>query len=288
MIKEFLVYLIVAGNDKQRFEIRDQQPPMIRALQGHTLKGVEPDLDPGNVGEIPYAVHGTYHQPWNGIKSHGSLSSNAAKARAHYISKSLSELLRHTAKRQGVAIDEQGWVLMSDVVNYLNQGYDKNPWEGGLVTEDEIHPIVAGNAGGNEKKRFETWDGPPSFIRAVQGHTLKGVEPDLKAVNVGEVPYAVHGTYYQAWDRIKSHGLSKMSRNYIHLAKDLPGESGVISGMRGNCEVLIWVDLAKASAAGIKFEQSANGVILTKGNNGSLCPEFFCKVVDRKTNSNLL
>jgi len=38
-------------------------------------------------------------------------------------------------------------------------------------------------------------------------------------------------------------GLCKMSRTNIHMAADLPGDSGVISGMRGSCEVVIEVNI---------------------------------------------
>jgi len=212
------------------------------------------------------------------------LCAKAAKARALDISRSLSMLLRHAAQEQGVAIDEQGWVLLNDALDFLNKVDEEDPWEGGPVIADEICAIAASS----DKQRFVIWNRTPAMIRASQGHSMKGIEPDLEPLNVAEVSYAVHGTYYKVWNEIKSYGLNRMNRNYIHLARDLPGDSGVISGMRGSCEILIWVDLAKADAAGLKFEQSANGVILTKGNNGALSPEFFCKVVDRETNASLL
>ena len=39
-----------------------------------------------------------------------------------------------------------------------------------------------------------------------------------------------HGTNFEAWNSIAKAGLSKMKRNHIHLAQNVPGESGVISG----------------------------------------------------------
>merc|ERR1719221_1948185 len=100
------------------------------------------------------------------------------------------------------------------------------------------------------------------MIRANQGHSMEGITPDLEPLNLKEIPLAVHGTYSEAWEMIKEKGISKMQRNHIHLAKDLPGSSGVISGMRAKCQVLIWVDLVKADSDGIRFFQSENGVIL--------------------------
>jgi len=45
---------------------------------------------------------------------------------------------------------------------------------------------------------------------------------------------------------IGAQGLSKMNRNHIHMAVGLPGENGVISGMRNKCNLYIHIDTAKA------------------------------------------
>ena len=91
-----------------------------------------------------------------------------------------------------------------------------------------------------------------------------------------------------------------MSRNHIHLAQGVAG-SGVISGalafvihsagsskcwliillpgMRNSSQILIFIDVQKAIDAGIKFYLSANGVVLTEGDEkGFLRPEFFSRV----------
>ena len=53
-----------------------------------------------------------------------------------------------------------------------------------------------------------------------------------------------------------------------------PGRDGVISGMRTS-EVMIYVDMAKAMADGIKFLLSDNKVILTTGVDGFLDRKYF-------------
>lgn len=58
------------------------------------------------------------------------------------------------------------------------------------------------------------------------------------------------------------------------------------SGMRKSCDIYVYIDAAKAMAAGIKFFRSANGVILTPGDeNGLVAPSLFDKVLtsDGKT-----
>jgi hypothetical protein len=50
-------------------------------------------------------------------------------------------------------------------------------------------------------------------------------------------------------------------------------------GMRRSSQILIFIDVAKALSAGIKFFLSDNGVVLTEGNSeGFLLPQFFKRV----------
>jgi 2'-phosphotransferase len=56
-------------------------------------------------------------------------------------------------------------------------------------------------------------------------------------------PYVIHGTFTKFWGSIKAKGLNRMARNHIHFAPGLPKEEGVVSGMRGNCDVIIQIDL---------------------------------------------
>lgn len=51
------------------------------------------------------------------------------------------------------------------------------------------------------------------------------------------------------------------------------------AGMRANAQVLIYVDVPKAMAAGLKFYLSANDVVLTDGDEkGFIPPELFERV----------
>lgn len=52
--------------------------------------------------------------------------------------------------------------------------------------------------------------------------------------------------------------------------------------MRSSANIFIYIDLQRALDAGYKFQLSANGVILTPGNEeGFLPPEFFSRVERR-------
>ncbi|KAF9027185.1 hypothetical protein CPC16_006647 [Podila verticillata] len=196
------------------------------------------------------------------------------------LSKALSWLLRHNAESQGIAIRADGFCLLSDVMAHSK--FKK-------FTVADVMAVVETN----DKKRFEVMeekikgkDGDVTkntFIRAVQGHSIKAVE-DLglePLTDPAMIPTVVHGTLFSKWDLIRQHGLSKMNRNHIHMAAGLLGESGVISGMRKSCNLYIYIDTAKAIQGGIKFSRTSNGVILSDGLNGDgiIPAQYFLKVM---------
>ena len=203
------------------------------------------------------------------------------------LSKLLSKLLRHMAVELGVAIDADGWVAFSDAFAQIN---------GARLREIECEFVVidAGKLGNHQyteayvrnavaidnKQRF-VFSADSTRIRAAQGHDMPGVgvrqgEP-LTLVTAPEV--AVHGSYLKHVHAILEQGLSRMGRHHVHLAKGLPGEKGVISGMRRDTEVFIWVNVHEAIKGGLTFYESANGVILCDGRDGDgIIPPTFLSV----------
>ncbi|ELR57506.1 tRNA 2'-phosphotransferase 1 [Bos mutus] len=190
------------------------------------------------------------------------------------LSKALSYALRHGALKLGLPMGADGFVPL-DALLQLPQFRS--------FSAEDVQRVVDTNA----KQRFALQPGDPStgpLIRANQGHSLQVPELELEPL---ETPQAlplmlVHGTFRQHWPSILLKGLSCRGRTHIHLAPGLPGDPGVISGMRPNCEVAVFINgpLALAglalSADGIPFFRSTNGVILTPGNaDGVLPPKYF-------------
>lgn len=194
-------------------------------------------------------------------------------------------------------------------------------------TEPQIISTAPENAPigeGTTEKALAANDPDPShfLIRATQGHSIRTIDAAslLEKLSLSEkskLPSTVvHGTYHSAWPAIlESRGLRCMGRNHVHFAtgpslesilpphidatdhtvqglKQLGLNDGqVISGMRKDAQVLIYVDLKRALAAGCPFWRSENGVILSEGfdaagggNEGAkVVPlEFFDVVVERK------
>jgi 2'-phosphotransferase len=67
------------------------------------------------------------------------------------------------------------------------------------------------------------------------------------------------------------------------MALGLPGKKGVISGMRGSCEVVVEVNMVRAiKEAAIQFHISENKVILSSGIDGIIPSKFFRQVINIK------
>ncbi|XP_023331577.1 tRNA 2'-phosphotransferase 1 [Eurytemora carolleeae] len=104
-----------------------------------------------------------------------------------------------------------------------------------------------------------------------------------------DVPKAIHGTTFKAWQSIRTQGLSRMNRQHIHMSAGEPGDEGVISGMRHQSQIFIYIDVKMCLEAGLKFYRSSNNVILSPGDQeGFIKPQFFAAVKDTKLNKMLL
>lgn len=182
-------------------------------------------------------------------------------------SRHLSSILRHNALKKGYYMDPRGFVSVKEIL----KGYNNKS-----ITLNDVYNIV----NTNDKKRFEIEDHLDGvYIRAVQGHTITGINPDLTLIiDASEIPIVVHGTNPTAYTFIKLIGLSRMERNHIHFAQGGPQDQTVISGMRKTARVMIYIDVVKAMNDGIQFYKSSNGVILSNGINGTIDPKYFSKV----------
>ncbi len=80
------------------------------------------------------------------------------------LSKFLALILRHQPERFGLALDEEGWASLSEVMEILH-GLPNFRW----ATRADVMEIVE-QGSGDEKRRFEV---AGDRIRARYGHSLK-------------------------------------------------------------------------------------------------------------------
>ncbi|XP_017129526.1 tRNA 2'-phosphotransferase 1 [Drosophila elegans] len=196
------------------------------------------------------------------------------------LSKKLSWLLRHGAKTEGIPIRDDGFVSVSDLQEHPRYR---------AFTLEKLEEIVSTDA----KQRYTLrWNEDCGLheIRANQGHSLSVLDGEaggLDRINLkGQVPLAVHGTFYRHWEAIQTQGLSRMKRNHVHFASSDRTDC-TLSGFRSDCQILIYLNVEKILADGIPIYRSSNGVLLCPGINGFISKSYFLKVVDRKTGQSL-
>lgn len=201
------------------------------------------------------------------------------------ISKSMSYLLRHGAKNEGVHMTDDGYVNVKEVVQFLrkNKMFELKKCINEHFTNDDVTRLIQHIVDTNEKNRFGLDErGHELYIRSRQGHTLREVKDKDLLQRITTPTIAVHGTYKKNLLLILEQGLKTIGRNHIHFASRT---KDVVSGMRKNCEIAIYIDMAKAMADGIEFWRSDNGVILTSGKDGVLDKKYFEKIIDLVTDS---
>lgn len=199
------------------------------------------------------------------------------------LSKKLATLLRHRAVANDLSIRPDGFVPVAEILRLPNFS---------TVGVDDLRRIVDTDM----KYRF-CFSPDGTLLRANQGHTMDVIQDDalLRRLGVEDcdvLEVCLHGTYHSCLPAILKDGLRRMARRNVHFAAGLPGETGVISGMRGSADVLIYVDLRRAIEDGVPFYISDNRVILSpgifwKGNDGVVPPAYFAEVVDRRTGNDL-
>ena len=193
-------------------------------------------------------------------------------------SKKLTYALRHGAEKLKLNMSPDGFVAVSELLS-LRQFR-------GLSLE-----LIQSIAANCPKQRFglKEEDGR-WFVRANQGHTTKRVKSSellTPITSAAEIPNGtcIHGTYRRYLRQIKATGLSRMKRNNIHFTPHLVSDpKQPHSGFRASCDTLIYLNVEAVLAAGIKLYISSNGVVLSPGNkDGFIPPQFFAKIVDRRT-----
>lgn len=124
-------------------------------------------------------------------------------------------MLRHQPEVIGVALDEQGWVNVDELLKQANaHGY--------TIDLELLSYVVEANS----KKRL-AFDESRQKIRASQGHSVD-VELGYQTQMPPEILY--HGAGIKSIAAIQQTGLEKRSRQHVHLSKDI--ETAIQVGSR--------------------------------------------------------
>jgi len=163
------------------------------------------------------------------------------------VSKLMSLILRHRPEHIKAVLDENGWLLIDELIKGINKK--------GIQLNRELLEVVVKE---NDKKRFIISD-DGLRIRANQGHSVN-VDLELKAVEPPE--FLFHGTVPKFMGAIQDKGLLKMSRQHVHLSTNR--DTAISVGSRRGKPVILTVRSGEMYKSGSSFFLSENGVWLTE------------------------
>ncbi|XP_057500621.1 uncharacterized protein LOC130784674 [Actinidia eriantha] len=209
-------------------------------------------------------------------RGRGRGGGGSGKDKIDALGRLLTRILRHMASELNLNMRSDGYVKVQDLLKLNMKTFANIPLRAHTV--DDIREAVRKD----NKQRFSLLeDNDELLIRANQGHTVATVKTEslLKPVlSAEEIPVCVHGTYKKFLESILEQGLKRMERLHIHFSCGLPRGGEVISGMRRDVNVLIFLDVKKALEDGLKIYISDNKVILTEGFDGVVPVNYFEKI----------
>jgi 2'-phosphotransferase len=226
------------------------------------------------------------------------------------LSKRMSQYLRHGAGKNGTEpLDDAGWAPVSRICRMFGVG------------EREVLAVCAPGPHNLKNRFETVTATGGTLIRARQGHSLKDAQglalikseailtplglEDLQEYGTGELEkgkkalatrrddkwWVIHGTSFGRIKRLENLGfardgarissdprigLNRMGRTHIHMSP-----SATVERWHSWYNLEVWVDIAAAMAAGIKFWISGNDVILSEGNEHGVIPSEFLHPVAR-------
>ncbi len=162
------------------------------------------------------------------------------------LSRIVSHALRHEPQSYNLKLDNDGWVLTSDLVTSLNK-------KDLSVTLETIIQMVEHS----EKKRHQILDGK---IRAYYGHSTNE-KISKHCQSPPDILY--HGTVLSKMSAILENGLLPMDRQYVHLSIDEETAKVVASRRMGEI-VIVKVKTLEAYENSIEFYKEKNGIWLSE------------------------
>ncbi|CAE7428923.1 Trpt1 [Symbiodinium sp. CCMP2456] len=144
------------------------------------------------------------------------------------------------------------------------------------------------------KQRFQTLnDGSRFWIRATHGHSLKSVDATKGGLYTeikNALPLLVHAVAGDSLPIILANGISRNGKPHMLFA-DSDEEPVLSLGFQDSCNILVYINMAKALFAGIPFSRAPDGMVVSPGITerrrrktekiGTIPADFILRVVHR-------
>lgn len=155
-------------------------------------------------------------------------------------------MLRHHPESIGITLDRFGYADVQELILQMNR-------HGRRIDFETLKSIVETN----DKQRY-SFSSDYTKVRANQGHSIP---VDLQLVERVPPDVLYHGTATRFLGSILDEGISRQSRQYVHLSKGVDTATKV--GRRHGEATVLAVDAARMYRDGVRFYLSDNGVWLT-------------------------
>lgn len=156
--------------------------------------------------------------------------------------------LRHQPLRFGVALDDEGFAGLDELV----VGIQFSHYDWATLDRHQVEEAVRNT----DPERFEVRDG---LVRARYGHSVAlGSPGELRT----PPDVLLHGTTFDTAATVRTTGLLPMNRAFVHLTSDPDYAAQVVAAKGGG--VVVRVRAGEAAAAGIEFFQANPHVWLAR------------------------
>ena len=161
------------------------------------------------------------------------------------ISKFISLVLRHKPEEINTKLTDDGYCNVDVLIKGVREKFNID------FTLQDLERIVAED----NKQRYSI---KGNMIRASQGHSIN-VNLGLKEKIPNDILF--HGTALKVIDKIYEEGITKQSRQYVHLSSDI--DTAIKVAVRHGEPVVLTINTKAMYNDGYKFYLSENGVWLT-------------------------
>ncbi len=170
------------------------------------------------------------------------------KPRLIRLSRALAHALRHAPQRYDFDVDEEGWVLIDDVLNALKK---ERAWKN--IKRADLEDMIAKSA----KTRYE-----------LRGDRVRAVHAQSPAAPVAMRPerpplILYHGADPEHADKIKVEGLSCMTHKHVPLATT-PEEALEASRLKTKDPIILNIDAHRAYESGVPFYKDNDQIWLAE------------------------
>lgn len=162
--------------------------------------------------------------------------------------KFMAFVLRHGEKDLNIVFDKEGWLTIAELLAIASR-------EGQNLSHADIVAVVETN----DKKRYQLSEDGLS-VRALQGHSNPSIDRTFNTCQPLDKLY--HGTTVRFVDSIMAQGLTKQSRQHVHLSGDIVTATKV--GQRHGKLAMLEIDSLQMFKDGFQFSLSENNVWLVE------------------------